>query len=158
MSGLLNDIGNWFSGTSGTDQTLQKSGTWGNLQDQQANYVYNPDDPGAYARMQDAQGNYMSQTGGIGPNTGTTGMNADKWAGALKEISGGLKDASKSAQDGGRPQALPNTAQAHAAFGQGGTLGQLLQLLAARANAFNTAAHQGAVPTPTRPGGGLLGL
>ena len=97
----------------------------------------------------------LDTSGGGG---GFLGMNANKWAGALKEVSGGLKDASKSAGDPGRPQAMPNTAQAHAAFGQGGTLGQLPQLLAARANAFNTAAHQGAVPTPTRPGGGLLGL
>ena len=51
-----------------------------------------------------------------------------------------------------------NPSQAQGAHGQAGGLGTLLQLLMAKANALNAAAHQGAVPTPTRPGGGLLGL
>jgi hypothetical protein len=90
---------------------------------------------------------------------GLFGLNAKQWAGGLKDIGAGLSSAGKTATDSaGRPQQLGNPSQAQGAHGQAGGLGQLLALLAARANMFNQAAHQGAVPTPTRPGGGLLGL
>jgi hypothetical protein len=90
---------------------------------------------------------------------GFLGLTGSQWAGGLKDIGSGLAGAGKTATDSaGRPQQLGNTSQAQSARGQAGGLGQLLALLAARANMFNQAAHQGAVPTPTRPGGGLLGL
>ena len=97
--------------------------------------------------------------GAMPSSGGFLGMNAKQWAGGLKDLAGGLSSGAKATTDSaGRPQQLGNPSQAGHAFGQAGGLGQLLQLLAARANMFNQAAHQGAVPTPTRPGGGLLGL
>jgi len=106
----------------------------------------------------DSFNSMMADPSGTGGG-GLFGLNAKQWAGGLKDIGSGLTGAGKTATDSaGRPQQLGNPSQAQAAHGQAGGLGQLLALLAARANMFNQAAHQGAVPTPTRPGGGLLGL
>ena len=97
--------------------------------------------------------------GAMPSSGGLFGLNAKQWAGGLKDIGSGLAGAGRTATDSaGRPQQLGNPSQAQAAHGQAGGLGTLLQLLMAKANALNAAAHQGAVPTPTRPGGGLLGL
>lgn len=83
---------------------------------------------------------------------GLTGGDFNKAAGAFKDLGAATKS------DPGKPTQQQLQAVAQAARGQAGGLGQLLQLLAARANAFTQAAHQGAVPPPTRPGGGLLGM
>lgn len=105
-------------------------------------------------------GSLMADPSGTPPSTSGTflGGTAKDWAGGLKELGGATSKAGGGIPSAGQRQALPNSAQAHAAFGQAGTLGQLLQILAQRANMFQQAAHQGAVPTPYRQGGGLLGL
>lgn len=95
-------------------------------------------------------------SGSGGSNSGLFGLSSgdfSKAASAFKDLKGDLpKQADTPA---GRAAAQ---AQAANERGQAGGLGQLLQLLAARANMFSQAAHAGAVPTPTRPGGGLLGM
>jgi len=97
-------------------------------------------------------GNFDTSGGGSGTLLGLTGGDFNKAAGAFKDLGAATKS------DPGRPTQQQQQAAAQAARGQAGGLGQLLQLLAARANAFTQAAHQGAVPPPTRPGGGLLGM
>ena len=107
-------------------------------------------------------GSLMADPSGVPSSTSGTflGLNAKDWAGGLKDIGSGLKGAAVSPQGSAaqRPATAGSAAAAAAHTGQAGGLGTLLQLLAQRANMFNQAAHQGAVPTPTRPGGGLLGL
>jgi len=83
---------------------------------------------------------------------GLTGGEFNKAAGAFKDLGAATKS------DPGKPTQQQQQAAAQAARGQAGGLAALLQILAARANAFHQAAHQGAVPPPTRPGGGLLGM
>jgi hypothetical protein len=96
--------------------------------------------------------------GAMPSSGGLFGLNASQWAGGLKDIGAGLKGAGvPAAASAGRP-VNQNSSQATLSRGQAGGLATLLQLLAQKANMFSQAAHQGAVPTPTRPGGGLLGL
>lgn len=98
-------------------------------------------------------GRFDSGSGGSnGGLFGISGGDFNKAAGAFKDLGGAFKS------DPGKPTQQQQQAAAQAARGQVGGLAALLQLLAARANLFNQAAHQGAVPPPTRPGGGLLGM
>jgi len=97
-------------------------------------------------------GSFDTSGGGSGNLLGLSGGDFTKAAGAFKDLGAATKS------DPGRPTQQQLQAAAQAARGQAGGLAALLQLLAARANTFTQAAHQGAVPPPTRPGGGLLGL
>ena len=135
--------------------------TWSGLANQGANYTYDPNNPGAWGDLQNQMGNYYGSTGAdVAPSSGGfLGLTGSQWAGGLKDLAGGLKGAAVTPQGSAAQRPVnPNTSQAQAAHGQAGGLGPLLQLLAQRANLYWQAAHQGAVPTPTRPGGGLLGL
>jgi len=97
-------------------------------------------------------GSFDTSGGGSGNLLGLSGGDFTKAAGAFKDLGAATKS------DPGRPTQQQLQAAAQAARGQAGGLAALLQLLAARANTFTQAAHQGAVPPPTRPGGGLLGM
>jgi len=112
------------------------------------------------ASFDPSQGVIDSGTWNTPGSGGFLGLTGSQWAGGLKDIGGDLKGAgvSPTGSAAQRPATAGSAAQAAAHTGQAGGLGMLLQLLAQKANLFNAAAHQGAVPTPTRPGGGLLGL
>ena len=60
-------MGGLFGGGS---DSLVNSDTWSNLQDQMANYTYDPNDPDKWQRLLNQAGNYQGQTANVGSSGG----------------------------------------------------------------------------------------
>lgn len=70
---------------SGSGQSLVNSGAWSDLQNQMANYVYDPNDPGKWQRLVDQAANYQNQTANVGSSGSGGGIgNALKGLGSGK--------------------------------------------------------------------------
>lgn len=68
---------------SGAGQSLVNSGAWSDLQNQMANYVYDPNDPNKWQQLVDQAANYQGQTANVG-SAGSGGI-----GNALKALGSG---------------------------------------------------------------------
>lgn len=143
--------------SGGGSSNLVNSSTWGDLQNQAANYVYDPANPGAWGDLQNKMGDYMSATGAGVPNQTWESVKAglEKLPEALKGLNKTQQDAAKGKDDVATKLQQLQQAQMHQA--QGGSLNELVGLLLQRQAELQKGVTSGQ-PVPAGNRLGLLGF